>query len=93
MNSKPGDPRERITEDAPRKGPRYYFMRKPGAHRSDSVDATEVSNVLTKLAVVLLSTVNAVLWEIYTEAPVMATIWAAIAVAFLVWIVREARQR
>ena len=93
MNSRPEDAREEIARGTPKLGPRHYFMRKPGAHRTDSVDAAEVSNILTKLAVVLLSTINAVLWEIYTEAPVMATIWAIIAIAFLVWIVREARQR
>jgi len=92
MGSKPENPRD-TDGRAPRRGPRDFFMRRRGAHRSDSVDATEVSNILTKLAVVLLSTINAVLWEIYTEAPVMATIWAVIAIAFLVWIVREARQR
>ena len=92
MDSKSGDPREAVG-DAPKLGPRHYFMRRRGAHRSDAVDATEVSNILTKLAVVLLSTINAVLWEIYTEAPVMATIWGVVAVGFLVWIVREARQR
>ena len=62
-------------------------------HRADTVGAAEVGNVLTRFAVVLLSSINAVLWEVYTEAPVMAAVWAAIAVWFIIWIIRDARNR
>jgi len=42
--------------------------------------------------VVLLSTVNTVMWEVYTQAPLMASLWAAIAISFVGWMIYE-RQR
>jgi hypothetical protein len=47
---------------------------------------------LLKVAVVMLSTVNAAMWEYYTESRLMAIVWAGIAVAFVVWIVKDMRR-
>ncbi len=52
-----------------------------------------MGNDLLRFAVVLLSTINSVMWEFYTESTIMAIVWAAIAVAFLVWALREIRNR
>ena len=53
--------------------------------------AARVGTRLLKLAVVLLSSVNAVLWEVYTEAPVMAALWVGIGVSFVYWIIDDIR--
>jgi hypothetical protein len=87
MDSKPADP----AADAA--GPVTRGPVTVTPHRADTVGAAEVGNVLTRFAVVLLSSINAVLWEVYTEAPVMAAVWAAIAVWFIIWIIRDARNR
>ena len=96
MDSKPADPPHGAAGPVT-KGPvtvtRGPITVSPRAHRADTIGAAEVSNALTKFAVVLLSSINAVLWEVYTEAPVMAAIWAAIAVWFIVWMFRDARNR
>jgi hypothetical protein len=52
-----------------------------------------MGNNLLRIAVVILSSINCVMWEFYTESTFMAIIWAAIAGAFLVWTVREIRNR
>ena len=52
-----------------------------------------MGNDLLRIAVVILSSINAVMWEFYTESTFMALIWVAIAMAFLVWTVREIRNR
>jgi hypothetical protein len=52
-----------------------------------------VANDLLKFAVVILSTINTVMWKFYTESTFMAVIWAAIAIAFGVWAVRDIRHR
>jgi hypothetical protein len=52
-----------------------------------------VGNDLLKIAVVILSSINAVMWEFYTESTFMAIVWAAIAVAFAVWTARDIRYR
>jgi hypothetical protein len=52
-----------------------------------------VANDLLKFAVVILSTINTVMWKFYTESTFMAVIWAAIAIAFAVWAVRDIRYR
>jgi membrane protein YdbS with pleckstrin-like domain len=56
-------------------------------------DTSSLSNALLRAAVVLLCSVNAVMWEVYTEAPVMATLWAAVAVGFVIWMIYDARHR
>jgi len=52
-----------------------------------------VANDLLKIAVVILSSINAVMWKFYTESTVMAVIWAAIAITFAVWTIRDIRHR
>jgi uncharacterized membrane protein YvlD (DUF360 family) len=52
-----------------------------------------MGNDLLRVAVVILSSIKAVMWEFYTESTFMALIWGAIAIAFLVWTVREIRNR
>jgi hypothetical protein len=61
--------------------------------RGDIGGAETVGTTLTRLAVVLLSTVNAIMWEVYTESPVMAGIWLVIAIGFMVWILYDAHNR
>ena len=63
------------------------------AHRADAGGAAAASDLLTKLAVVLLSGVNAVMWEVYTESRLMASVWAVIAIGFLVWMKRDVARR
>jgi hypothetical protein len=45
-----------------------------------------------KLMVILLSTINAAMWLLYTESPVMASIWMGTAIAFLFWILDDMRR-
>ena len=52
-----------------------------------------MANDLLKIAVVILSSINAVMWKFYTESTFMALIWAAIAIAFAVWTFRDIRYR
>ncbi len=52
-----------------------------------------MGNDLLRIAVVILSSINAVMWEFYTQSTFMAVIWATIAVTFLVWTFREMRYR
>ena len=52
-----------------------------------------MANDLLKIAVVILSSINAVMWEFYTQSTFMAVIWAAIAIAFAVWTKRDRRYR
>jgi hypothetical protein len=60
--------------------------------RGDAGAAGNIGNALTRMAVVLLSGVNAVMWEVYTQAPVMAALWAAIAIAFVGWMIYDANR-
>jgi uncharacterized membrane protein YvlD (DUF360 family) len=52
-----------------------------------------MGNDLLRIAVIILSSINAVMWEFYTESTFMAVVWGAIAIGFLVWTVREIRYR
>jgi hypothetical protein len=52
-----------------------------------------MGNDLLRIAVIILSSINAVMWEFYTESTFMAVVWGTIAIAFLVWTVREIRYR
>jgi hypothetical protein len=52
-----------------------------------------MGNDLLKIAVVILSSINAVMWEFYTESTFMALVWAAIAVTFVVWTARDIKYR
>ena len=51
-----------------------------------------VGTRLLKVTVVLLCCINAVMWEFYTESRLMALFWAAIALAFVIWIVDDVRR-
>jgi membrane protein YdbS with pleckstrin-like domain len=44
---------------------------------------------LLKAGVVLLCSINAVMWEFYTQSTVMALFWAAIAITFVIWIGKD----
>lgn len=48
---------------------------------------------LLKFMVILLSTVNASVWEFYTESRVMALVWIAVAIAFAYWMADDRRRR
>ena len=52
-----------------------------------------MGNDLLRIAVVILSSINAVMWEFYTQSTFMAVVWASIAIIFVVWTVREIRYR
>jgi membrane protein YdbS with pleckstrin-like domain len=47
---------------------------------------------LLKVAVVILCSINAAMWEFYTESRVMALLWGATAIAFVVWIAKDMRR-
>jgi len=47
---------------------------------------------LLKVAVVVLCTINAAMWEVYTESTVMAVLWAGVAVAFVIWIGKDMKR-
>jgi hypothetical protein len=51
-----------------------------------------MGNRLLKLVVVILCSVNAAMWELYTESTIMALVWVAIAIAFVVWIASDVRR-
>jgi hypothetical protein len=62
-------------------------------YRADIGGATAAGDVLTRIAAVLLSSVNAVMWQVYTESRFMAAVWAIIAIAVSIWIKRDASRR
>ena len=45
-----------------------------------------------KLMVILLCTINALMWEFYTESTFMAILWGGIAIAFVIWIIDDVRR-
>ena len=51
-----------------------------------------IGNRLLKLMVILLSSINALMWEYYTESRIMAIMWLGIAIAFVIWIVDDMRR-
>jgi hypothetical protein len=63
------------------------------AHRADTGGAAAAGDVLTKLTVVLLSSVNAVMWWVYTDSRFMGAVWALTAIGFAIWIKRDASRR
>ena len=46
-----------------------------------------------KLMVVLLCTLNAAIWTLYTESTLMGILWGGTAVAFILWIADDVRNR
>jgi hypothetical protein len=61
----------------------------PAGRAQDGVKEVRVGNRVLKLMVILLCSINALMWEFYTESTLMALLWAAVAVAFVVWIVDD----
>jgi hypothetical protein len=51
-----------------------------------------MGNRLLKVMVIILCCVNAAMWELYTESTLMALLWGATALAFVVWIVDDMRR-
>ena len=51
-----------------------------------------MGNSLLKVMVVILCTINAVMWEFYTESTFMAILWGGIAIAFVIWIIDDVRR-
>jgi len=51
-----------------------------------------MGNRVLKLMVILLCSINAATWELYTESRIMAIMWAAIVVAFIIWIIDDMRR-
>lgn len=45
-----------------------------------------------KLLVILLCSVNSAMWLLYTESPLMASLWVGVAVAFVFWIGDDMRR-
>jgi len=62
-------------------------------HRGDISGPTTYGNTLLRIAVILLSSINAVMWEVYTESTFMAIVWAAIVVGFIGWMIYEKAHR
>jgi hypothetical protein len=63
------------------------------AHRADAGGAAAATDGLTKLAVVLLSSVNAAMWWVYTESRLMGAVWAIVAISFAIRIKHDAARR
>lgn len=63
------------------------------AHRADAGGAAAATDGVTKFAVVLLSSVNSVMWWVYTDSRLMGTVWAMIAMIFAIWMKRDAARR
>ena len=42
-----------------------------------------------KLMVILLCTMNAAIWHLYTQSPFMAGLWGLTAIAFVGWIIYD----
>jgi hypothetical protein len=74
--------------------PPHAPERKPDVPRARKVrsSASGMGNRALKLMVILLSSINASMWLLYTESPVMAGIWAAIGVGFFFWILDDMRR-
>jgi len=53
------------------------------------VAATALGERLLKVAVVILCSINAAMWEFYTASTTMALVWGTIAIAFVIWIARD----
>jgi membrane protein YdbS with pleckstrin-like domain len=51
-----------------------------------------IGNRLLKVMVILLCSINALMWKYYTESTFMAIVWVAIAIAFVAWIIDDMRR-
>jgi len=52
-----------------------------------------MGTVVLKIGVVILSAINAVMWEFYTQAPLMAAVWLGVSIGFVYWTAYEIRNR
>ena len=52
-----------------------------------------MGNSLLKVMVVILCTINAVMWEFYTQSTFMAVIWLLVAIAFTGWFGYDLKNR
>jgi len=89
------DPELSEPGDSAARGPRTKTLLdvSRGRRHQPRGEASNLSNTLLRVAVVFLCSVNAVMWEVYTEAPVMAALWAIIAVGVVIWMIYDARHR
>ena len=51
-----------------------------------------MGNRVLKLLVILLCSINALTWWLYTESTFMAIVWAGIVVAFVAWLIDDMRR-
>ena len=52
-----------------------------------------MGNSLLKVMVVILCTINAVMWEFYTESTFMAVVWLLTAISFTGWFGYDVKNR
>jgi hypothetical protein len=82
------------TTDHPQPEARFKFPKiQVERHRGDASGPSSYGNTLLRIAVILLSSINAVMWEVYTESTFMATVWVAIVVGFIGWMIYDSRHR
>jgi hypothetical protein len=65
----------------------------PRPHRADTMGPSSYGNTLLRVAVIFLSSINAVMWEVYTESTFMALVWVAIVVGFIGWMIYDKGHR
>jgi hypothetical protein len=53
----------------------------------------DVGARILKLFVVLLCTINAAMWQLYTQMPMMALAWTGVAIGFVFWIMDDIRRQ
>ena len=63
------------------------------SHRADTLGPSSYGDVLLRITVILLSSINAVMWEVYTESRFMALVWVAIVIGFIGWMIYDKRHR
>ena len=63
------------------------------ATRADAGGVAATTDILTRLVVVLLSSINAPMWWFYTESRLMGTVWAIVAIGVAIWTKRELARR
>ena len=61
--------------------------------RADTLGPSSYGDALLKITVIVLSSINAVMWEVYTESRFMALVWVAIVVGFVSWMIYDKRNR
>ncbi len=72
--------------------PAHWTLGVSTADMATSPSYAPLGNRLLKLMVILLCTINALMWEYYTESTIMAIVWGCIAVGFVLWIADDMRR-